>query len=426
MQLHISIRRLWALDVATRSFSVGLLCTTLHECQEGDQITFPEGASGLCLVDGDIHWTSRKFMPSLHATGAHEQVWGPWHVMVSDERGRHGRPMLLCTRTLTARLQLDFDLSDYPLDVQILSICLALTASSDVAHLVPLREQLPDGTPDLVHVDYAHIHLPTFAFVADCPHVSGVRTLRERLCYTFYRGQSQAYVHIPLARSHDSWYIASIVAPLVGIGLLACLVFALPSVELAHRMTVDAVLLLVAMVHRTYVASVLPTGRRSTRVDVFVMALFALLGAVTTCHALAPAIEAVFSEGVARGFDLLSAAACTLSWLIFTAIYAERSVRSRYVHEERLLKLMRFYQHQHGVEVDAAKGSSPIGSTAEGPSKAEQFLSDFVVLSEGGLSLHGSPTPARSISRSPVYSPTRTRPFMRLLDEEVEKDSVEA
>ena len=424
VQLHVSIRRLCALDVATRSFSVGLTCTTLHESHEDDHIVVPQDTRGLCLVDNDIQWSSRKFMPTLQAASAHEQVWGPWKVMVSADRGRRGRPMLLCTRSLTARLQLDVDLRDYPLDVQILSISLTLTAGSDVAQLVPLREDLPDGTPDLVHVDYAHIHLPSFAFVADCPHVAGVRTLRERLCYSNYRGQSQAYVHIPLTRSHDACYIASVAVPPFGIGLLACLVFALqePTTQLADRMTIDVVLLLVAAMHRTYIASVLPPGRRSTRLDVFVTALFALLVFVTACHVAASAVAGASSEQLARTIDLTAAAVCTTAWLLFTAIYVYESIRSRRTHEGRLLKLMRFYQQQHGFEVDVAEGSST--AVPLGPSKAEAFLEEFVTLSEGGLSLHGSPTQARSISR--VYrSEINTRSQMpsrlghfRLFDEE--------
>lgn len=427
VQLHVSIRRLCALDVATRSFSVGLTCTTLHESHQDDHIVVPPDTRGLCLVDNDIHWSSRKFMPTLQATSAHEQVWGPWKVMVSEDRGRCGRPMLLCTRSLTARLQLDVDLRDYPLDVQILSISLTLTAGSDVAQLVPLREDLPDGTPDLVHVDYAHIHLPSFAFVADCPHVAGVRTLRERLCYSNYRGQSQAYVHIPLTRSHDACYLASVAVPPFGIGLLACLVFSLqePTTQLADRMTIDVVLLLVAAMHRTYIASVQPPGRRSTRLDVFVTALFALLVFVTACHVAASAVAGAFSEELARTVDLTAAAVCTTAWLLFTTIYVYESVRSRRTHEGRLLKLMRFYQQQHGFEVDVAEGNSS-ALPLFGPSKAEAFLEEFVTLSEGGLSLHGSPTQARSISR--VYrsetdtrspSPSRVRHFRLFDDEEV-------
>ena len=380
VELAISIRRLWALEAATCSFCVALTCTTLHEALAQDRIT--SESHGLRLVDGNSGWVSGRFMPALYALGAHEQTWSEWQMMVTDERGPNGRPMLLGTRDLTAKMQLDFDMRAYPLDLQILSICLALKSDSSVARLVPLRPDRLDGAPDLVDVNYAQTHLPTFSFITDCPHVAGCRVVHERLRPDGpQRGQSQAFVHIPVMRSYDHGYIAGIAALPFGIGLVGCLIsFALQgprpegarrlTIEVtAHRLTIDVMLLFIAMVHRSYVRSAQPVADCSTRIDIFAMALVALLLTVTTSHALFPVVEHFLPGTIAHSFDLAVACAFVAFWLVYTLAFGVSCSRSQERQRRWLQRLLRFYQHEHGFETDAS-GPGHM-ATSPGPSRAD-------------------------------------------------------
>ena len=74
VQLAISIRRIWGIDSATRSFHVALTCITLHEAHEFDRITERSGDKGMRLVDGNSAWISKVFTVHSRPCSPHPPV----------------------------------------------------------------------------------------------------------------------------------------------------------------------------------------------------------------------------------------------------------------------------------------------------------------------------------------------------------------
>ena len=275
---------------------------------------------------------------------------------------------------------------------------------------MPLRPDHLDGEPNLYDINYTQLRLPPFAFVPGCPHAAGVRILREQLL-----AKSQAFVHIPVMRSYSIQFLASMWIPPFGVGAFLCLLLSIRGSgrDVISELVVDAMLLLAALLHRSYYGSLLPQAQVVTLLDDYTMTTITFLLLMFTLHVIVHLVEPSLSDSVARMVDLASAGGSLLIWLLYSCFFALHCLRTKRVRHEEVAKQLRFYADQHGFEIEELEADD-----APPPHRLFQLLRDE---EEASGSLHGSPDHGyggRSMPLDANDAPPPHRLFQLLRDEE--------
>ena len=403
VQLSLTVRRIWAVDLSEQTFCAAITCFTYHESHKDDGIPTSSGETRLQLVNGDRAWASKHFSPALRIANATSQDWGAWQFMLSPEQGRNGRRMLTGTTDVVATIRQTFALGSFPFDLQSLEINVNLEADPSVAHLVPMRPNKSDGTPHVADVAYDAIHLSDLQFVPYLPHANGIRTMRSlppnEGSHGLHSeiGTSQAYVTIPVARAPDH-YVRTFGAVLFLAGLIICSLFAIPASSPRLRLASDLGLSFIVAITKLFQSHLLlPRVSELTRLDRLALAVFALLVVVVWCHILV-AIISTFSVETAGLVELGAWIGCTVCWMSYIAWWLWSSYGSLRVQHDRMRATLKSLNAQHGLPVTTGDGTDWPGATAADPAnKGEQRGKRMVPR----VPLPGSVKPTRSLAAKP-------------------------
>lgn len=371
VQVAISIRRLWDVDFSAQTYRVALTAFTYHESHAQDSITTPRSADkGLKLVNGDKAWQPKRFLPSLSVADAVELKWAPWQFMLSPEAGPHGRRMLLGKRELTATIRNDFDLDNFPFDIQTIELRVGLDADPSVGYMTPMRPPHPTGDPNVVDVAYDDILFHDVDFIDEVPHAQGIRILRtlppnagpNRLNGAM--AFSQAFVCIPIARV-SRYYVSAVGGVFFTLGLCMCSTFAISVYHPTLRLAADLGLLLVTLAFKTYLGQALPrTAHSYTRLDSLSAACWLLLILVSFCHGALFLCQIFYSESIAVAVDSIGFSVWMVGWLLYIMTFAYACLTSAREEERRMHERLAVFSAEHDTEVDVVEGLHAPGTHA--------------------------------------------------------------